>query len=186
MSAEDYLAWHVTQDDRYEYVNGAPQLKHVRWDGPRMMVGATQAHILLSANVAALLRDGMSRRGCRVAIADGKVVTPKGNYRYAAVSVDCGPFLAQSTVVSEPVLIVEVWSKSTRWQDLTLKLDDYRSIVSIQSILFLSQDRPSGQLWTRHDEWQFEGLEGLDAQAAVPALGFTLPLRAIYEGFDLG
>ena len=52
MSAEEYLAWHVTQDDRYEYVNGSPQLKHISWEGPRMMVGATQAHTRLSFAVA--------------------------------------------------------------------------------------------------------------------------------------
>ena len=185
MSAEEYLAWHVTQDERYEYVNGAPQLKHVRWDGPRMMVGATQAHMRLSLRTAMEIERQLDGR-CRALIADGKIFTPNGNYRYADVAVDCGPYSANSTTVTEPVLVVEVWSKSTRWLDLTLKLDDYRSITSIQSILFLSQDRPSGQLWTRHDNWVFEDLEGLEAQAAIPALWLTLALRAIYEGLDLG
>ena len=186
MSAEEYLAWHVTQDDRYEYVNGAPQLKHRSWDASRMMVGATQAHTGLCGNVYALLRERLRGSACRAVIADGKVVTPKGNYRYPDVAVDCGPYAPQSRAMSEPVAVVEIWSTSTRWLDVTLKLDDYRSVASIASILFLSQEKPSGQLWTRAGEWEFEELEGLDDEATLAKLGLTLPFRTLYEGLELG
>ncbi len=83
-------------------------------------------------------------------------------------------------------MVVEIWSASTRWLDVTLKLDDYRSVDSIGSILFLSQERPSGQLWTRAGEWELKELEGLDAEASLPRLGLTLPFRSIYEGLGLG
>ena len=186
MSAEEYLAWHVTQEDRYEYVNGAPQLKHVRWDGPRMMVGATQAHSLLILNIASMLREKLRGRDCRPFAADGKVVTPRGNSRYPDVAVDCAPFSPNSSRLAQPTAVVEIWSKSTRWVDLSLKLDDYRGVDSIQSILFLSQDRYNGQLWTRRDEWAWEDLEGIEAVAALPSLGLTLDFRQVYDGLDLG
>ena len=186
MSAEDYLAWHVTQPERYEYVDGVPQLKHVVWDGPRMMVGATQAHIRLSFNVARELDRQLRGHPCSTMPADGKVVTPKGNYRYPDVAVDCGPYMAQSTILSEPTVIVEIWSKTTRWIDLTLKLDDYRSVASIKTILFLSQDKPNGHLWTRGQDWSFVELEGLDAEAVIAEPALTLPFRTIYDGLDVG
>ena len=186
MNAEEYLAWHTTQRERYEYVDGVPQLKHVGWDGPRMMVGATQAHSLISGNVYALLRDQLRTGSRRPVMADGKVVTPKGNYRYADIAVDCGPLAPKSSLMSEPTVIVEVWSKSTRWIDLTLKLDDYRSIASIKTILFLSQDKPNGHLWTRGEDWSFVDLDGLDAEAVIADPALTLRFRTIYDGLDFG
>ncbi|HEX4767942.1 MAG TPA: Uma2 family endonuclease [Lichenihabitans sp.] len=186
MSPEEYLDWHQRQDERYEYVDGAPQLKHVRWDGPRMMVGATQAHMLLSFNVAKELDRQLRDGRCRAVVADGKVVTPRGNYRYPDVAVDCGPFSATSTVLAEPNLVVEIWSKSTRWIDLTRKLDDYRSMATVQAVLFLSQETCSGQLWTRGEPWDLAELDGREAEAAIPSLGLTLPFATIYQGLDVG
>ena len=186
MTVEDYLAWHVRQDERYEYVDGAPRLKHVHWDGPRMMVGATQAHMLIFGNVFAALHEALKGKPCRAVMADGKVVTPRGNYRYPDVAVDCGHFDPGSTVLGQPVLVVEVWSKSTRWIDLSRKLDDYRSVDAVRSILFLSQETISGQLWTRGEDWSLTELEGPNAEAAIPALDLRLRLGALYDSLDLG
>ncbi|MBI3275830.1 MAG: hypothetical protein HYZ60_07810, partial [Methylocystis sp.] len=48
MTAEEFEAWHVKQTERYEFVDGAPRLKFVIWDGAKMMVGATNAHSLVA------------------------------------------------------------------------------------------------------------------------------------------
>jgi len=186
MAAEEYLAWHRDETERYEYVDGTPRLKFVTWDGPRMMVGATQAHIRLTGNAFALLREPLRGHRCRAAAADGKVVTPAGNYRYPDVAVDCGPYDPKASVLSEPVIVVEIWSKSTHWLDTTRKLEDYKSIASIRHILFLSQDEVRGQLWTREADWQLAELAGMEAQASLSALGLTLSFATLYEGMGLG
>ena len=187
MTAEEYLEWHQGQEERYEYVDGAPRLKFVTWDGPRMMVGATQAHIRLSFGVSRALDRLLQGSSCRVMPNDGKVVTPRGNYRYPDVAVDCGPYNPTSPVLSEPVAVIEVWSKSTHWIDTTRKLEDYKSIASIGSILFLSQDFPRGQLWTREAAaWRLDELDGLSAEAPLPGLGLTLPFATLYDGLGLG
>lgn len=187
MTAEEYLEWHQRQDERYELVDGVPRLKFVTWDGPRMMVGATQAHIRLNFKVARELDRLLQGRSCRVMPSDGKVVTPRGNYRFPDVAVDCGPYHPASSVLSEPVAVVEVWSKSTHWIDTTRKLEDYKSIASIAAILFLSQDLPRGQLWSREGQaWSLEELEGLEAEARLPGLGVSLPFAVLYEGMELG
>jgi Uma2 family endonuclease len=186
MTAEEYLAWHQGQTDRYEYVDGAPRLKFVAWDGPCMMVGATQAHVRLAGNAFALLRERLRGHRCRPAAADGKVVTPAGNYRYPDVAVDCGAYDPKASVLGEPVIVVEIWSKSTHWIDTTRKLEDYKSIASMRHILFLSQDEVRGQLWTRVGDWQLAELAGLEAQASLGALGLDLPFAALYEDMGLG
>jgi Uma2 family endonuclease len=182
MSAEEFLVWHQTQSERYELVDGVPRLKHIAWDGPRMMVGATQAHILLAGNVYSALRQELRGRPCRAAISDGKVVTPRGNYRYPDVTVDCGPYSPAAHVLSEPVLVAEIWSKTTHWIDTTSKLEDYKSVSSMRHILFLSQEEPRGQLWTRDGDWKLEEFEGIEATIKLTTFDCTLKLADLYDG----
>ena len=149
MSEAEYIVWHQQQEDRYEYVDGRPQLKFVEWDGPRMMTGATQAHNSVAFNVSMLLHQALKGKPCRVFPNDGKVVTPRGNHRFPDVTVDCGQYRPTRQELEKPVVVVEVLSKSTHWIDTTRKLDDYKSVPSIEHIVFLAQDEMRGQCWSR-------------------------------------
>lgn len=182
MTPEEFLEWHVKQAERYEFVDGAPQLKFVSFEGAKMMVGATNAHGVVAINVGAELKRLLRGRSCRTIVADGKIRIPNGNFRYADVAVDCGPFDPKATFLAEPVLAVEILSKSTRWLDLTKKLEDYKSVAAIRHILFLSQDEPAGQMWTRAGEWRLDEFSGLDAAVPVEALSLSLAFAALYEG----
>ena len=182
MTGEEFDAWHQTQLERYEFVDGVPKLKFASWDGAKMMVGATQAHNAVALNTAAELRRALKGRSCRPFLADGKVMIPRGNYRYPDVAVDCGPFSPRATALSEPVLVVEVLSRGTLWIDTTRKLEDYKSTPSIRHILLLMQDEPRGQLWTRSADWALTEIEGLDDVIALGALDISLDVATLYEG----
>ena len=179
LSAEAYLDWHVRQDERYEFVDGVPTPKHRRWDGARMRVGATQAHVRLSLNLHSALRAALTGRPCRPMATDGRVVTPRGNYRHPDVAVDLGPYRPSASELSEPVLVAEVRSKGTHWIDTTRKLEDYRSAPTIRHVLFLSQDDVRGQLWTRDGDWTMVELDGPETSVVLAALDLTLSLGAL-------
>ena len=149
-----------------------------------MMVGASQAHNLVTGNVFAAIRQSLKGQTCRVFAADGKVVTPKGNYRYPDVTVDCGAFDPKATVLAQPALVVEVLSKATHWIDTTRKLEEYKAIASMRYILFLSQEDFRAQLWTRGDAWQLREYEGLGSTLPLPPFAPALTFAAIYEGIE--
>ena len=182
MTEAEYETWHRQQEDRYEYVDGRPQLKFCDWDGPKMMTGATQAHNMVAANVLFMLMTLLKGGPCRAFQSDGKVVTARGNHRFPDVAVDCGTYRPGGYDLEKPVVVVEVLSKSTHWIDTTRKLDDYKSVVAIQHIVFLAQDEMRGQCWTRAAEWEVAYFEGPEAGIDLPALGVRLELRAVYEG----
>ena len=75
--------------------------------------------------------------------------------------------------VTNPWLVVEVLSTSTRRFDLTEKLGDYQKIESLQQIIFVEQ----GSLWastfirTSENEWQKTEFTRLDEKIPV-AHGF--------------
>ncbi|HUZ66280.1 MAG TPA: hypothetical protein VMU56_01320, partial [Beijerinckiaceae bacterium] len=50
MTGEEFEVWHRGQTERYEFVDGAPRPKFSRWEGAKMMVGATQGHNLIAGN----------------------------------------------------------------------------------------------------------------------------------------
>ena len=187
MTGEEFEIWEQTQDERHEFVDGLPQLKFVEWDGPRMMVGATNGHNRIVLNVSGALAARLRDNRCQPYAADGKVRIPRGNFRYPDVAVNCGPFDRKASHLANPVAVIEVLSKSTHWLDHNLKLRDYQSVPSIQHILLLSQDEMRGALWTRGDQsaWGAEELSGPEAVAAFPAAGVQITLaEAYYNALD--
>ena len=181
MTEAEYLVWSREQDDRYEYVDGAPQLKFVEWDGSKMMTGATQVHSVVAGNVYVFLHHALKGKPCRTFISDSKIITPKGNHRFPDVAVDCGPYRPKNLELTKPVVVFEVQSKSTHWIDVTRKIDEYKSIESIQHIVYLSQDEARGRCWSRDNGWSVVDFEGMEAAIALSALAITVPVGALYE-----
>ena len=183
MTPEEFNAWEQTQEDRYELVDGVPQLKFIEWDGPKMIVGATKGHGWVVKNLILSLAGQLRGKPCQPVPADGKVRTPRGNYRYPDVTVDCGPHDLSKTVLPNPVAVIEVLSKSTFWLDHNKKLSDYQSVPTIQYILLLAQNEMRAQFWTRGPEgWGYVEMRDSDAVIDFPAIGAQFRLAVAYEG----
>ena len=61
----------------------------------------------------------------------------------------------------EPLLVVEVLSPSTRIHDLGRKLNDYKTLPSVQEIWMVDSERRWVQLWRRDGErWIVQDLVG--------------------------
>ncbi|WP_245479497.1 Uma2 family endonuclease [Hansschlegelia zhihuaiae] len=107
--------------------------------------------------------------------------SPRG-IRRPDSGVDCGPRRDRSTEASEPKVVIEVLSPSTRDFDMFAKLDECRAVDSIDHVLLIDPNDPAGQLWTRGpDGWTEEVLRSLESTAELTAVGLTLPLSEIYE-----
>ena len=113
MSAEEYLAWEPTQEERYEY-----------WDGEVVaMSGGTRNHNRIAFNFSKLLDDALVDRPCEVYITDVKVqVEPGQKYFYPDVVVTCDEHDNDPQLVQFPSLIIEVLSPSTEATDRGLNL----------------------------------------------------------------
>lgn len=183
MNADEFAIWEQTQIERYELVDGQPQLKFAVWDGPTMMTGATNRHNSIVARLTFLLTGQLSGKKCKPYAADGKVRIPAGNIRYPDVSIDCGPYDPEASVLALPVTVIEVISKSTRWIDQSLKLEEYKSVPSMRYILLLMQDQIRGHLWTRGEAtWDMQEVLGADAVISLPKVEAQFTLGEAYEG----
>lgn len=84
--------------------------------------------------------------------------------------------------IKNPIIIVEVLSKSTKAYDQSEKLDQYRLISSVQHILFVSQEEIFARVYSRTaqpNQWVDADYRSLDDVVMMDTL--ELPLRKIYR-----
>lgn len=177
MTVAEFLRWQELQEDRYELVDGEPVLH-------RMMTGASQRHDVVTLNVLLLLGNLLRGQSCRPMTADVAIRIPRGGLRRADAAIDCGPLRAGDYTASEPVLVVEILSPSTRQIDRFRKLEEYKSVASMRHILLLEPSVPSAQLYSRggDDIWASTDVIGLDSIVKLSALNLELPMRELYQG----
>ena len=114
------------------------------YDGELFAIaGASREHNLIALSIAGDLRAQVRGTGCEVYASDIRVATALGSFFYPDVVVVCGkPHFAdrQKDTLTNPVLIVEVLSKSTQQFDRLVKLAEYQHIPSVREIFFVPQD----------------------------------------------
>lgn len=173
MDADTFLEWCTRQEESYELVDGLP----------RMMSPVRRAHAKAVRNGLAALAGKLKGRPCQPFAENVAVRVPNGNVRLPDLLVDCGSDDPDLLHAEQPVLIVEVLSRSTRQIDLVRKVAEYQRVPSIEYILIIEPDEVSGALLTRRgaDTWSTLLLVGGDTEIPLPALGITLSLSEFYE-----
>ncbi len=171
MSAEEYLLWEPTQEERYEY-----------WDGEVvMMSGATRNHNRISLNFSKLLDDALADRTCEVYIVDVKVqVEPGQKYFYPDVVVTCDERDTDPQLVQFPCLIIEVLSPSTEAADRGKKFAKYRQSPTLQEYVLVQVAQPIVEMFRRNEQgkWVLSEynlgdilrLESVDVEIAIADL----------------
>jgi len=174
MTPARFFRWQERQDRRYELVDGVP----------RMMVGAQRRHDRIVVNPLTEFGNRLRGTSCRPFTAETAVLIPGGNVRRPDAGVDCGVFDDAAMHAATPVLVIEVLSPSTRAIDTREKLDEYKTVPSLRTILLVDPDRPEATIWVREPAgiWQQRGVAGVHADVALAALDITIRLADIYEG----
>lgn len=175
---EEYLSLERAALEKNEYYDGEIFA----------MAGGTEDHNTIAASILASMLPVLRRTGCKTFGSDMKLaVTPIGPYFYPDVSVACGKSSLldrHRDVLTNPVIIIEVLSKSTQRYDRLVKLPAYRTIPSARVILLVSQDRPAIEVWLRDNEkaeWRHTTITGLTNTLALTAPApVSLPFAEIY------
>ncbi len=171
MSAEEYLLWEPTQEQRYEY-----------WDGEVVaMSGGTRNHNRVSLNFSKLLDDALAERSCEVYIVDVKVqVEPGQKYFYPDVVVTCDQRDRDPQLIQFPCLIIEVLSPSTEAADRGKKFAKYRQSPTLEEYVLVQVAPPLVEVFRRNQQGQWVlseynlndrlRLESVDVEIAIAHL----------------
>ena len=149
------------------------------------MTGANDAHVTVSGNLFALLRNHVRGSGCRVFISDMKArIETLNRYYYPDVMVICDERDKENTLEKKfPYLIVEVLSDSTEAFDRGDKFADYQQLETLQEYVLINVKRQRVDCFRRNSEglWvlQFYASEEKDFQ--LQSINFEVQMSAIYE-----
>jgi Uma2 family endonuclease len=170
-TVEDFLEWEAQQPERYEFIDG-------RILG---MVGGSAAHATIKGNVFAVLRGRLQGGPCRVFVESLKVVTDVASH-YPDVVVTCVPVQPGDDQIREPVVVVEVLSRTTADRDRSAKWVGYQDIPSLQHYVLVAQDRRRVELFARAgDGWHLRIIRSLRGKVELSAISVELTLDEIYE-----
>ena len=152
------------------------------------MGGGSGRHNQISSNINAILNAGLLDLPCITYSSDMRILVKEHDlYTYADASVACGEvkFLPdREDTILNPILLVEVLSKSTRSYDRGDKFEFYRSIPSLQYYLVVDQDRFFVEFHRKllDDTWQLETLTNPEQNVTLSALNnLKLSLARIYS-----
>ena len=172
----EYLAWERKQPFKNEYHNGQIIA----------MSGASRAYNLITMNMANQLYNQLMDQECEVYANEMRVrASPTVSYFYPDVAVVCGePRFEDDTfdTLLNPIIVIEVLSRSTAAFDRGEKFEYYKQLTSLQEYILISQDRVRVESY-RHQgtQWLHNTFEHLEGVLSLASIECEVPLRAIYR-----
>lgn len=160
--------------------------KHELIDGEIVaMAGATRRHNVLCGRLHDAIRPTLGDGPCILERSDQRLavnVTTKGSVGYYPdLAVYCSDEVhpLDSDTRIHPTVLVEVTSKTTQKKDRGVKLDDYRSIGTLNEYVIVSHERREIEIWTRGTSGWTQRLL-MEGAAQLPC-GATLDVDRIYD-----
>ncbi|MEA5620279.1 Uma2 family endonuclease [Cronbergia sp. UHCC 0137] len=174
LTPEAYLESEKTSQIKHEYIQGQIYA----------MAGASDAHVTITANLVAILRNHIRGSGCRLYVADMKARIESLNiYYYPDLMVTCDPRDANFDYFKRyPCLIIEVLSPSTEAIDRGDKFSDYQELESLQEYVLVSQTRQRVDCFRRNDQarWELYSYRG-NQDLQLSSINFSCTLADVYE-----
>lgn len=158
----------------------------------KMMVGGTLGHARIVGNIGFAISRQLRERGspCGVFQEAARVQVDAAEATFFPdVVVTCEDTDDAARVVRNPVLLVEVLSRTTREKDETVKLAAYRQIPSLRAYIMVEQGAPMVRavIRTDDDQWTWVHLEaGMVESLRLPGIDVTLSLADVYAGLFQG
>jgi Uma2 family endonuclease len=177
---EEYLELEATAEYKSEYRDGEIL----------PMTGGTTNHNKIALNFCVNFKVALRGQKYETFINDVRLSIPRYRlYTYPDVMVIEGKPVYQgngTTTVTNPLLIVEVLSKSTKDYDRSDKFQYYRSIPDLKEYIIIDQYNFHVEQFAKNSEgkWVLTESETADEMLTLNAIDFQVELREIYQGVN--
>jgi len=185
-SITEYLDAEVVSEARHEYING--QILP--------MAGGTPNHNRIALNVGSILNFALKDQSYDVFVSDQRLwIDQMQIYTYPDVMIMRGMLEYQilqdhkirRDSITNPILIVEVLSKSTRSYDQGDKFTFYRTIPSFQEYLVIDQSNYQIDHYVKvgDKKWTLEEHSSLEDQVNFACVQVSISLKDIYNKVEI-
>ena len=172
----EFLAMEVISEEKHEYYNGKIS----------EMASATADQSIVSVNCAVELNKYLAPMPAHIFGSGMRLLVERsGFYTYPKAMVVPGKLefaRSRNDVITNPILIVEVLSESTRKYDRDAKFNFYKQIPSLREYILVESEQARVECYrrTRDDQWVIEMYEDLDTVVKLESVACEIPLRQIY------
>jgi len=173
----EYLAREEVADFRSEYYQGEIFA----------MAGESLNHNRVAIDLCAKLNQAIRQRGCEAFAENVRVRAEAVDlFAYPDVVVVCGaPQLYQDRedTVTNPLLIIEVLSKSTKSYDRGDKFNFYRSIPTLKEYILIAQYRLHVEQYSldENGDWVVTEYRAADDVLKFSSVDFQIKISELYE-----
>lgn len=181
LTISEYIEIEKDTDTKYEYHNGSIFA----------MAGGTLNHVLICGNIFGEIRAVLrsDNRNCKVMNSEIKLyIQSKNSFLYPDAMVICGDIEKshkEPNSVTNPIVIVEVFSKSTESYDRGDKFYLYRQIKSLQEYILIDQVKVQIEIYRREvDLWRITRINGIENKLFITSLDINIELKDIYENIE--
>ena len=175
MTVAEYLAAEQHAEARHEFINGEAYA----------MAGGTPEHAALIANLTIAVGSRLRGSGCRPTSADQRLKVPlTAAFFYADLLVVCGQFeYAEDDLdaVTNPSVVFEVLSPSTKDYDFGTKFEHYRRLPSLREYVMVHQEEARVVQLIRQAAGEWLMRDVTDGALRLKSIGVEVPLTELYE-----
>ncbi|RIK39477.1 MAG: hypothetical protein DCC55_17965 [Chloroflexi bacterium] len=177
---EEYLALEESAEHRSEYYQGQICA----------MAGGTFNHEVIAGNFYAALHRYALNGKCVAFTSNMRLlVERRGLYTYPDAMLVCGkPQFApnRTDVILNPLILVEVLSKSTRAYDRGDKFEFYRSIPTFQDYVMVDQDRVFIEYYHKlgAQRWVLTEIDDPATVLTLQSIKLDIPVSQLYNQVD--
>lgn len=164
--------------------------KHTYYKGKiKLMPGGTGNHgsITMSAGYAIYLAIDNANKNFTPLSSDMKIYIPSIDRTFYPdlfiVSDEIKYWNEAQTLAINPLLIVEVASKSTRQFDRTEKFEFYQLLPSFREYVLIEQNKPHVESWFKNENgiWEKQVVKDLSQTIHLKSIDEHIPLSRIYK-----
>lgn len=177
VSITEYLEWEQNSDVKHEYYQGEIFA----------MAGATVEHNKIVVNSLIALGSQLKNKNCRPYVNDLRVAVEANSlYTYPDISVICGDIQKtddQFDTATNPTVIIEVLSESTKDYDRGSKFKLYRDIPDLKDYILIDS---TGSVLVEHfskneeNNWILRDYSNIEDKIDIPSIEVSLQLNDVY------
>ena len=174
---EEYLELEATADYKSEYIDGQIIA----------MAGASINHNRISLNLSSGLNFAFRNQNYEVFMGDMRLWIPqKLIYTYPDVIIIADEpefFNNRTDTITNPQVIIEVLSNSTKGYDREDKFAAYRTIPTFQEYLLIDQNRIHGEQFSKTGKkrWNLREYDEEDENISLETVSFEISLQDLYN-----
>jgi Uma2 family endonuclease len=191
MTEEEYLAFERAAEFKHEFFDGVLYPLHNPYGDLQAMAGATKPHNRVKENLIVELGGRFKGGPCQTFSSDQKVrLSDTGRFAYPDIVVVCGEpedDPKDEHCLANPRVVIEVLSPSTEGYDRGFKAEQYRRSPTVQEVVFVAQDAPRVERYTRQPDgtWLLKVFADPAGEFELASVPVRVPLADVYRGVKL-